>query len=182
MVPKECGFNQSETASCLCTHEAWRFRCSPAMARDGELIQTQSFCHHSDTICHPNSSYVTTKLYETSASGCNNNTIFQNDLFSRFLPSTYVAWQRRSLGDTAKVARCQHQWINHFSCLKFRFCVTTVSNIIVKWCSGIACDWCASLDISSILALRVHCSTFFIYLVLCRVSVYCRVYDLGLRS
>ena len=26
---------------------------------------------------------------------------------------------------------------------------------IVKWCSGIACDWCASLDISSILALTV---------------------------
>ena len=61
------------------------------MARDGELIQTQYFCHHADTVCHPNSSYVTTKLYETSACGCNNNTIFQNELFSRFLPSTYVA-------------------------------------------------------------------------------------------
>ena len=143
-------------------------------------------CHHADTICHTNSSYVTTKLYETSTCGCNNNTIFQNELFSRFLPSTYVAWQRRSLGDAAKVAIWRHGWIQKISCLKFRFCITTVSNImiiiIVKWCSGIACDWCASLDISSILALRVHCSTFFIYLVLCRVSVYCRVYDLGLRS
>ena len=27
--------------------------------------------------------------------------------------------------------------------------------IIVKGCSGIACDWCASLDISSILALNI---------------------------
>ena len=41
------------------------------MARDGELIQY--FCHHTDTICHPNSSHVTTKLYGTSACGCNNN-------------------------------------------------------------------------------------------------------------
>ena len=73
------------------------------MARDGELIQTQYFLHHTDTICHPNSSYVTTKLYETSACGRNNNTIFQNELFLRFLPSKYVAWQRRSLGDAAKV-------------------------------------------------------------------------------
>ena len=63
------------------------------MARDGELMQTQYFRHHGDTICHPNSSYVTTKLYEMSACGCNNNTIFQNEIFSRFLPLTYVAWQ-----------------------------------------------------------------------------------------
>ena len=26
---------------------------------------------------------------------------------------------------------------------------------VVKWCSGIACDWCASLDMSSSLALNV---------------------------
>ena len=26
--------------------------------------------------------------------------------------------------------------------------------IIVKWCSDIACDWCASLDIALILALN----------------------------
>ena len=47
-------------------------------------------------------------------------------------------------------------------CLKFRFCITTVSNImviiIVKWCSGIAYDWSASLYISYILALK--CSVF----------------------
>ena len=131
MVPKECGFNQSETTSCLCTRETWRFRCSPAISRGGELIQTQYFCHHADTICHPNSNYVTTKRYEMSACGCNNNTIFKNELFSRFLPSTYVAWQRRSLGDAAKVARWWHWWIHHFSCLNFRVCVTTESNIMI---------------------------------------------------
>ena len=72
------------------------------MARDGELIQTRYYFHHGDTICHRNSSYATTKLYETLECGCNNNTIFQNELFSRLLPSTYVAWQRRSLCDAAK--------------------------------------------------------------------------------
>ncbi len=80
---------------------------------------------------HPNSSYTTTKLYETLACGCNNNTIFQNELFSRFLPSTYVAWQRRSLGDGAKVARWRHWWIRHFSCLNLLLRVTTVSNIMI---------------------------------------------------
>ena len=138
MVPKDYGFNQSETASCLCMRVSRRFPCSPAMARDGELIQTQYFCHHANTIFHPNSSYVTTNLYETSACGCNNNMIFQNELFSRFLPSTYVAWQRRSLGDAAKVARWQHWWIHNFSCLTFRFCVTTMLWLyckVVQWYS-----------------------------------------------
>ncbi len=130
MVPKECGFNQSETASCLCARVPWRFPGSPAMARDGELIQTQYFCRHADTIYHPNSSYVTPKLYETLERWCNDNTIFQNELFSHFLPLTYVAWQRRSLGDVAKVARWRHWWIRHFSCLNLRLCVTTVSNIM----------------------------------------------------
>ena len=46
MFLEECGFNESETASCLCARMAWRFPGSPAMARDGELIQTQYFCHH----------------------------------------------------------------------------------------------------------------------------------------
>ena len=129
---------------------AWRFSGSPAMARDGELIQTQYFCHHADTICHPNSSYVTTKLYETLECGCNNNTIFQNELFSRFLPSTYVAWQRRSLGDAAKVARWRHWWINHFSCLKFRFC-----QILWLYCKVV--QW-HSMRLVSIIGYFLNCS------------------------
>ena len=28
------------------------------MARDGEVIQMQHFCHHGDTVCHPKSGYV----------------------------------------------------------------------------------------------------------------------------
>ena len=33
------------------------------------------FFHHGDTICHPKSSYVTTKLNGMSTCGCNNNAI-----------------------------------------------------------------------------------------------------------
>ena len=36
---------------------------------------SQDFCHHGDTICHPKSSYVTTKLNGMSTCGCNNNAI-----------------------------------------------------------------------------------------------------------
>ncbi len=68
--------------------------CSPAMARDGELIQTQYFFHQADTICRPNSSYVTTKLYETSACGCNNNTIFQSEPFPRTVDVCSLATQK----------------------------------------------------------------------------------------
>ena len=84
MVPKECGHNQSETAHSV------TFPCLPATAKDGELIKMQHFCLHGDTICYPNSSYVTTKRYEMSACGCNNNTDIQQGLFSRFLPLTYA--------------------------------------------------------------------------------------------
>ena len=37
------------------------------------LYKINIFCHHGDTLCHPNSSYVTTKLYGTFAHGYNNN-------------------------------------------------------------------------------------------------------------
>ena len=130
MIHKECGFNQSETASCLRACVSWRFWCSPAMSGDGELIQTQYFCHHASHN-FPRKRYVTTKLDKMSACECTNNTIFQNEVFSSFLPSTYVTCQRRSICDATKVARWRHWWIHHFSCLQLRFCITTVSNIMV---------------------------------------------------
>ena len=76
MVPKENGFNQSGPASRCCARTLWRFSGWPSMARDGEVIQMQHFCHHGDTICHPKSGYVTTKLHGTSTCGCNNNAMF----------------------------------------------------------------------------------------------------------
>ena len=35
----------------------------------------QDFFHHGDIICHPKSSYITTKLNGMSTCGCNNNAI-----------------------------------------------------------------------------------------------------------
>ena len=63
-------------------------------------------CHHVDTILHPNSSYVTTKLYGTSTCGWNNNTIFSEWAILTFptvrrVPGT-LAWQRPSLGDSCQ--------------------------------------------------------------------------------
>ena len=43
MVPKECGFYQSETACGICSCIAWRFPCLHATARDGELIRNTPF-------------------------------------------------------------------------------------------------------------------------------------------
>ena len=60
------------------------------MARDSEVLQRQHFCHHGDTICHPKSGYVTTKLHGTSTYV--DATImrsFQTELFSRFLRLAY---------------------------------------------------------------------------------------------
>ena len=47
MVAKEIGFIQSESACGLCAHSV-TFTGSPAMARDGEVIQRQHSCHHGD--------------------------------------------------------------------------------------------------------------------------------------
>ena len=40
--------------------------------------------HHGDTICHPKSSYVTTKLHGTSTRRCNNNAIFSDRVIFTF--------------------------------------------------------------------------------------------------
>ena len=48
------------------------------MTSDGEVKQRQHFYHHGDTICHPRSGYVTTKLHGTSTCRCNNNAIFSD--------------------------------------------------------------------------------------------------------
>ena len=59
--------------------------------RDGKLLQMPHSCHHVETIRHPNSSYVTPKLYRTSTCGCNINTIFSKRAILTFLPSMYAA-------------------------------------------------------------------------------------------
>ena len=61
--------------------------------RDGEVIQIQHFCHHGDTICHPMSGYVTTKLHGMSTCGCNNNAIFSDRAIFMF-PAVVVCRPR----------------------------------------------------------------------------------------
>ena len=77
------------------------------MTRDDEVKLTvrQHFYHHGDTICHPKSGYVTTKLHGTSTCRYNNNAIsLQTELFSSFLPSTYAGHVNLA---AAKACSCQ---------------------------------------------------------------------------
>ena len=54
----------------------------PAMARDGEVIQMQHFCHHGDTLP---SKFRFRLRVDATIMRC-----FQAELFSRFLPSSYA--------------------------------------------------------------------------------------------
>ena len=68
-----------------------------------------------------------------------------------------LAWQRPGLGDACQSGKMA-TLLN--SLLFFVFKISLLTNYgvkyydyIVKWCSGIACNWCASLDVGLILAL-----------------------------
>ena len=68
-----------------------------------------------------------TKLYGTSTCGCNNNTIFQKEQFSRFLPSTYV-------GHVSQPWRCQSGTIAPLLNLLFAvFTISLLPNYRVKY-------------------------------------------------
>ena len=130
MVPKEFGFNQSETPYTLCAGIAWCFPGLPATARDGELIKMQHSCHHVDIIRHPISSHVITTLYGTSTCGCNNNTIFWEIVhvsYCRRMPGT-LAWQWRGLGDSCQSEKMAALLNSLFLCSRFSFCLSIVSN------------------------------------------------------
>ena len=85
MVPKESALNQSVAASGMCARKARRFPGLSETMRDGKLVQMLHSCHHVETIRHPNSSYLMTKLYGTSTCGCNINTIFSKIAILTFL-------------------------------------------------------------------------------------------------
>ena len=55
------------------------------MTKDGKVKQRQHFYNHGDIICYPESGYVTTKHVDATIMRS-----FQTELFSSFLPSTYV--------------------------------------------------------------------------------------------
>ena len=143
IVPKEIGFIQSETVCGLCARIVWHFRCSPAMARDGEVIQRQHFCHPRDTICHPKSGYVTTKLHGTSTCGRNNNAIFSDSYFHvsyhERMPATLI-WPQQSLGGSCQKGKMAALLNSLFFVFKISFLPkyrVMYNDYIVKWWSGI---------------------------------------------
>ena len=87
MVPKENEFNLPETARL-----PWQ-----GMAK----LQMQHFYHYGDTICHPRSVYVTTKLHGTSTADGTVMRYFQTRIFT----FTTVA-----VGGHVNLAVAKHFW------------------------------------------------------------------------
>ena len=141
MVPKESGFNQSETACARAWCDVFHARLS--WQEMVEVLQRQHFCHHGDTICHPKSGYETTNLHGTSTCGCNNYSIFSDGYFHvsyrRRIPATLI-WPQQSLGSS-----CQTTEITTLlNSISFLFEISFLPkylviyyDYIVKWCSGI---------------------------------------------
>ena len=91
MVPKECGFNQSETACGLCAEIARRFPCLHATAKDGELIKNAAFLpshrYNSPSKLKLGNNQTVLNVY---IYGCNNNTLFSEITIFTF-PTVGVA-------------------------------------------------------------------------------------------
>ena len=109
------------------------------MGRDGDVKQRQHFYHHGDTICHPKSGYVTTKLRGTSTCRCNNNAIFSDRAIFTF-PTGAVSQPLQSIA-----GGCQSsEMAALLNSLSFAFANSFLPkyrvkyyDYIVKWCSGV---------------------------------------------
>ena len=106
MVPKDSGFNQSETAHAHPHRDVFEARLPWQ-----EMVK-QHFYHHGDTICHPKSGYVTTKLHGTYTCRCKNKAIFSDRAIFQF-PADNIYQPRLSgrgeaLAVHAKLKRWQH--------------------------------------------------------------------------
>ena len=110
------------------------------MGRDGEVKQRQHFYHHGDTICHPKSGYVTTKLHGTSTCRRNNNAIFSDRaIFTCRIPATLI-WPLQSIAGgcqssemAALLNSLSFAFANSFLP---KYCVKYY-DYIVEWCSGV---------------------------------------------
>ena len=135
MVPKESGFNQSETEwDVLYARLPWQ-----GMVKFYKIKQRQHFFHYGDTICHLRPGYVTTKLHGTCTADATIMRSFQTELFSSFLPATLI-WPRRSLGRSCQGSKMATM----LNSLSFVFKISFLPKYhvvhydhIVKWCSGI---------------------------------------------
>ena len=70
-----------------------------------------------------------------------------------------MAWQRPSLGDACKSGKL----LTLLNSLFFVFKIALLPkyrvnyyDYIIKMCSGVACNWCVSLDSGLILVLNLH--------------------------
>ena len=86
--------------------------------------------------------------------GCNNNAIFsERTIFTFPTGDLYRAgtlvWQRRSLHDSCQSGKMAALLNSLFFVFKISFLPkyrVKYYDYIVKWCSGIECNWCVSLD------------------------------------
>ena len=120
------------------------------MARYGEVKQRQHFYHHGDTICHPKSQLNCTERLHVDATIMR---FFQTELFSSFLrlrmPATLI-WPLRSIGSSCQTGKMAALLYSLFFVFKMLFLPkyrVIYYDYIVKWCSGMKCNWCVSLDI-----------------------------------
>ena len=88
MLPKESGFHLSETTGGLRAHNVT----FSMLACPGNYTR-RHFCHYGDTIFHPRSGYITTKLHGTSTADVTIMRYFQTELFSRSL--TFALYRPR---------------------------------------------------------------------------------------
>ena len=96
------------------------------MASDGEVIQRQHFCHHGDTICHPKSGYVTTKLHGTSTCGCNNNAIFSGRAIFTFPACGIVVCTFRIPGTECVLCKSPVNGVVEWNCVMLFLHQTTL--------------------------------------------------------
>ncbi len=114
---------------------------------------SEDFFHHGDTICHPKSSYVTTKLNGMSTCGCNNNLFRQSNFhvsYCRRMSAT-INWTRQSIGGACQSSEMAALLNSLSFVFKYLFLPTyhvKHYDYIVKWCIGIQCNWCVLLDIA----------------------------------
>ena len=143
MVPKECGFNQTETA-CL----AWRFPCSPARwwaYKNAAFLSSRR--HNSPSkLMLRNNQTVTNSWLHVDAPIIRS---FQKELFSFFLPVSYAGHVGLA---AAKPWWFMSKWKDGSTVEFIMFIVFKISflpkyrvnyyDYIVNWRSLINCNWC----------------------------------------
>ena len=138
IIPKVCGFNQSETACGLCVgccdvvivyvltlKRRRTYMNAASLSSLRHNLPSKLKLHNNQSVWNV---YMWMQQY---------NTVIQKELFPRFEPRCLPVSGQASMTH-ANVARRRHCWIRYLLCITFLYC-QDVSNImiiiIVKWCS-----------------------------------------------